>query len=345
VFCSVCGTELKAGICQSCGHCISDDPLYPRAVELVLAQQQVSNALLRRALNIGRTRAEKIIQSMEQAGVVSAAKIGKKRRVLLAKAALQPVQAPVLRAADAAALHILNWVFSVFCLLSALVTLGKISSFLFLLLGLCSLPVKPVQGWFSGVLQRVRLSQFFGTARRARLVLFAGLFLVATIFTAVQQSTTSQAGLGLAAASSSVASVMQQANTGTALAAAPQSATDSTAQNSPASAPAPQSSSTAAAQSEAPAATVAPAATAQPTPAPQQSKPAAQQPAPAAQAPVVDEDVPPQNDSMQYIGNLNTHKFHRPSCSTLPKESNRIYFDTREEAIADGYIPCKRCNP
>ena len=340
MFCSVCGTELKAGICQSCGHCISDDPLYPRAVELVLAQQQVSNALLRRALNIGRTRAEKIIQSMEQAGVVSAAKIGKKRRVLLAKAALQPVQAPVLRAADAAALHILNWVFSVFCLLSALVTLGKISSFLFLLLGLCSLPVKPVQGWFSGVLQRVRLSQFFGTARRARLVLFAGLFLVATIFTAVQQSTTSQAGLGLAA-SSSVASVMQQANTGTALAAAPQSATDSTAQSSPA----PQSSSTAAAQSEAPAATVAPAATAQPTPAPQQSKPAAQQPAPAAQAPVVDEDVPPQNDSMQYIGNLNTHKFHRPSCSTLPKESNRIYFDTREEAIADGYIPCKRCNP
>ena len=68
MFCSVCGTELKAGICQSCGHCISDDPLYPRAVELVLAQQQVSNALLRRTLNIGRSRAEKIIQSMEQAG-------------------------------------------------------------------------------------------------------------------------------------------------------------------------------------------------------------------------------------------------------------------------------------
>ena len=92
-------------------------------------------------------------------------------------------------------------------------------------------------------------------------------------------------------------------------------------------------------------ATVAPVATTQPTPVPQQSKPAAQQPAPAAQAPVVDEDVPPQNDSMQYIGNLNTHKFHRPSCSTLPKESNRIYFDTREEAIAAGYIPCKKCNP
>ncbi len=341
MFCSVCGTELKAGICQSCGHCISDDPLYPRAVELVLTQQQVSNALLRRALNIGRSRAEKIIQSMEQAGVISAAKIGQKRRVLLAKAVLQRVQAPVLRATDAMALHILNWVFSVFCLLSALVTLGKISSFVFLLLGLCSLPVKPVQGWFSGVLQRVRLSQLFGTARRAKLVLFAGLFLVATIFTAVQQSTTSQTGLGLAVASSSVAAIVQQANMGIARAAAPQSAAGSAVQNSPASAP--QSSSAAA--SEAPAATVAPVATTQPTPVPQQSKPAAQQPAPAAQAPVVDEDVPPQNDSMQYIGNLNTHKFHRPSCSTLPKESNRIYFDTREEAIAAGYIPCKKCNP
>ena len=208
-------------------------------------------------------------------------------------------------------------------------TLGKISSFVFLLLGLCSLPVKPVQGWFSGVLQRVRLSQLFGTARRAKLVLFAGLFLVATIFTAVQQSTTSQTGLGLAVASSSVAAIVQQANTGIARAAAPQRAA--------------QSSSAAA--SEAPAATVAPVATTQPTPVPQQSKPAAQQPAPAAQAPVVDENVPPQNDSMQYIGNLNTHKFHRPSCSTLPKESNRIYFDTREEAIAAGYIPCKKCNP
>ncbi len=120
-----------------------------------------------RALNIGRSRAEKIIQSMEQAGVVSAAKIGPKRWVLLAKAVLQPVQAPVLHATDA----------------------------------------------------------------------------------------------------------------------------------------------------------------------------------PAAKAPVVNENVPPQNGSMQYIGNLNTHKFHRPSCSALPKESNRTYFDTREEAVADGYVPRKKCNP
>ena len=129
-----------------------------------------------------------------------------------------------------------------------------------------------------------------------------------------------------------------------ALAAAPQSATDSTAQNSPASA-LPHKAVLQRRPKRGTGATVAPAATAQPrlrAPAKQTGGATA---CPGSTGPVVDEDVPPQNDSMQYIGNLNTHKFHRPSCSTLPKESNRIYFDTREEAIADGYIPCKRCNP
>lgn len=46
-----------------------------------------------------------------------------------------------------------------------------------------------------------------------------------------------------------------------------------------------------------------------------------------------------------YIGNLNSLKFHRTSCSFLPKESNRIYFDSRSAAVDAGYAPCKRCNP
>lgn len=46
-----------------------------------------------------------------------------------------------------------------------------------------------------------------------------------------------------------------------------------------------------------------------------------------------------------YIGNLNSLKFHRTSCSSLPKESNRIYFDSRSAAVDAGYAPCKRCNP
>jgi competence protein ComEC len=46
-----------------------------------------------------------------------------------------------------------------------------------------------------------------------------------------------------------------------------------------------------------------------------------------------------------YIGNTNSHIFHRPSCHSLPSEKNRVYFKTREEAIKAGYKPCKRCNP
>ena len=46
-----------------------------------------------------------------------------------------------------------------------------------------------------------------------------------------------------------------------------------------------------------------------------------------------------------YIGNINSKKFHLPSCHTLPAEKNQIYFDTREEAIDNGYSPCGNCNP
>ena len=46
-----------------------------------------------------------------------------------------------------------------------------------------------------------------------------------------------------------------------------------------------------------------------------------------------------------YIGNKNTKKFHRPDCSSLPAEKNRVYLDSREEAISEGFNPCQRCNP
>lgn len=46
-----------------------------------------------------------------------------------------------------------------------------------------------------------------------------------------------------------------------------------------------------------------------------------------------------------YIGNRNSHKFHRTTCSTLPNPENRVYFSTRDEAINQGYDACKRCNP
>lgn len=53
----------------------------------------------------------------------------------------------------------------------------------------------------------------------------------------------------------------------------------------------------------------------------------------------------PEPTGMQYIGNKNSGKFHLPTCSTLPIEKNRVYFNSREEAIAAGYDPCKNCKP
>ncbi len=46
-----------------------------------------------------------------------------------------------------------------------------------------------------------------------------------------------------------------------------------------------------------------------------------------------------------YIGNLNTKKFHLPTCSSLPDEQNRIWFTTREEAVEKNYFACGICKP
>ena len=54
------------------------------------------------------------------------------------------------------------------------------------------------------------------------------------------------------------------------------------------------------------------------------------------------------SDSADYILNKSSKKFHYPWCSSVSdmKESNKIYFTgTRDDAIAKGYTPCKRCNP
>ena len=47
----------------------------------------------------------------------------------------------------------------------------------------------------------------------------------------------------------------------------------------------------------------------------------------------------------RYIGNSGSKKLHLPSCSNLPKEENRVYFENRETAISSGFTPCKGCNP
>ena len=53
----------------------------------------------------------------------------------------------------------------------------------------------------------------------------------------------------------------------------------------------------------------------------------------------------PATSTVVYIGNTNSHKFHRPNCRSLPAEKNQIIFNSRDEANLAGYSPCGICNP
>ena len=44
-----------------------------------------------------------------------------------------------------------------------------------------------------------------------------------------------------------------------------------------------------------------------------------------------------------YIGNVNSKKFHLPTCPNLPAEKNQILFSSYDEAVAAGYTPCSTC--
>lgn len=50
-------------------------------------------------------------------------------------------------------------------------------------------------------------------------------------------------------------------------------------------------------------------------------------------------------EEADYIGNINSKKYHLPSCSGLPQEDNRSYFKTKEAAEKAGYDPCGNCRP
>ena len=65
------------------------------------------------------------------------------------------------------------------------------------------------------------------------------------------------------------------------------------------------------------------------------------------------EDSNPKQDNslknnMSYVLNNNTHKFHYPGCASAKKISPANREDcnaSRDEIIARGYTPCKKCNP
>lgn len=58
--------------------------------------------------------------------------------------------------------------------------------------------------------------------------------------------------------------------------------------------------------------------------------------------PSIETDIP---DAGEYIGNKNSKKFHLPTCKNLPAEKNRVYLESRNEALQKGYDPCGNCNP
>ena len=51
--------------------------------------------------------------------------------------------------------------------------------------------------------------------------------------------------------------------------------------------------------------------------------------------------------SGSYVGNSNSGKFHVAGCGSVSKmsEKNKVFFSSRDEAINQGYQPCKICNP
>ncbi len=53
-------------------------------------------------------------------------------------------------------------------------------------------------------------------------------------------------------------------------------------------------------------------------------------------------------DTVTYVLNTNTNRFHEPNCSSVTtiKDSNRKdTYMTREEVLEAGFVPCKKCNP
>lgn len=49
--------------------------------------------------------------------------------------------------------------------------------------------------------------------------------------------------------------------------------------------------------------------------------------------------------SASFIGNRNSKVYHLPTCPSLPRESNRVYLNSFEEALEQGFTPCGVCKP
>lgn len=55
-----------------------------------------------------------------------------------------------------------------------------------------------------------------------------------------------------------------------------------------------------------------------------------------------------QVQEVMYYLNTYRHKFHRPDCPSVQEmnpQNRQAFYGTREQAVADGYDPCKNCKP
>lgn len=50
-------------------------------------------------------------------------------------------------------------------------------------------------------------------------------------------------------------------------------------------------------------------------------------------------------DETTYVLNKNTKKFHYASAKSIKDKNRTTYTGSRDEVIANGYQPCKKCNP
>lgn len=50
-------------------------------------------------------------------------------------------------------------------------------------------------------------------------------------------------------------------------------------------------------------------------------------------------------NSLTYVLNVKTKKFHRPTCGSLPTTNRKDSSESRDDIISKGYAPCKKCNP
>lgn len=60
-----------------------DDPLYPEAVEIVKRERKISSSYLQRRLKIGYNRAARLVEQMEEEGLISPLIDGKKREIYI----------------------------------------------------------------------------------------------------------------------------------------------------------------------------------------------------------------------------------------------------------------------